>query len=57
MKFERAINYGISQYQLPIPWGERNKFWKSLKVLTREFSAFTIKSLQNNTPNAIGKLN
>ena len=28
-----------------------------MKVLTEEFSTFTIKSLQNDTSNAIGKLN
>ena len=28
-----------------------------MKVLTGEFSIFTIKSLQNNTSNVIGKLN
>ena len=32
-------------------------FGKSVKVLTGEFSTFTIKSLQINTSNAIGKLN
>ena len=32
-------------------------FGKSVNVLTGEFSTFTIKSLQNNTSNAIGKLN
>ena len=32
-------------------------FGKRVKVLTGEFSAFTIKSLQDNTTNAIGKLN
>ena len=32
-------------------------FGKSVKVLKGEFSAFTFYSLQNNTSNAIGKLN
>ena len=32
-------------------------FGKSVKILTGEFSTFTIKSLQNNTSNAIVKLN
>ena len=32
-------------------------FGKSVKILSGEFSTFTIKSLQNNTSNAIGKLN
>ena len=32
-------------------------FGKSVTVLSKEFSTFAIKSLQNNTYNAIGKLN
>ena len=32
-------------------------FGQSVKVLTGQFSTFTIKSLQYNTSNAIGKLN
>ena len=32
-------------------------FGKSLNILTGEISTFTIISLQNNTNNAIGKLN
>ena len=32
-------------------------FGKSMNVLTGEISAFTIKSLQNNTFDTIGKLN
>ena len=38
--------------------GEKDTcFGKSVKVLTREFQTFTIKSLQYNTYNVIGKLN
>ena len=48
---------GISKNQLPIPWSESNMFWNSVKVLTREFSTFAIKSLQTNTYDTIEKLN
>ena len=41
----------------PYHGGKVTCFGKSVKSLTREFSTFVIKCLQNDTYNAIGKLN